>query len=60
MTVTYLRIPGTNVIYQYTRYASGNCVCKMIFDGHFPSFERNRKIAAAEYRYAMNNYIKVG
>lgn len=60
MKITYLRIPDTNIIYQYTRYASGNCVCKMIFDGQLPRFERNRKITAAEYRDAMNNHIIVG
>lgn len=57
---TYLRVPDTNVIYLYVRYASGNCARKMVFADNAPYQGTYEAISAAEYREGIKTFVKVG
>lgn len=60
MTTIYLRVPGTGVIYQYTRYKSGNYTRKMIFADNMPCSGTAERITVQEYNEAINTMEKVG
>ena len=59
-TTHYLRIPDTNIIYQYTRYKSGNCTRKLIFADNIPQNRAAERITAAEYNEAITTLEKAG
>lgn len=59
-TTHYLRIPDTDIIYQYTRYKSGNCTKKLIFADNRPHNGSTERITAAEYNEAITTLEKAG